>query len=606
LKKDIKILINYIRPYWRQVILYITANTLSVIFALFSFTLVIPLLKILFNPDKLVTEPIQLTFSSDVIIHNIFYLISNIIVDYGVKYALLFISIFVIITTLFKVGFLYIGRFYIITIKNKIVRDLNNSIYQKILYLPLKFFSEEKKGDIMSRMSSDVNEVKLTIVAIMNMIVRDPITIIFFLFYLFFSNFYLTLFILLFIPIVGFTIGRIGKTLKKKSFNAQTILGGLIANLEETLSGLRIIKVFNAENYVSNRFSGINNNYLKLQNSVERRKALSNPISEFLGTIVIVIILYIGGSLVLGGNNNLSSEEFIAYLIVFSQILSPAKSLSAAYYNIQKGRASVQRIDEILSIKDKIPEQENPISINKFTQSIELKNVSFKYNEKLVLKNINLKIEKGTTVALVGESGSGKSTLVDLISRLYDVCEGEILLDGNNIKNLKIKDLRNIMGNVNQESILFNDTIENNIAFGIEKNIEKDIIEAAKIANAHNFIIEKELGYKENIGDRGSKLSGGQRQRISIARAVLKNPPIMILDEATSALDTESEKVVQDALNNLMQNRTSIVIAHRLSTVKNADKICVLQDGKIIETGKHEELIAKNGNYKKLCDMQMV
>jgi len=604
--KDLKVLSAYIKPYWRQVLLYVLFNTLSVIFALFSFTLVIPLLKILFNSDELVTESVKFAFSSESITNNIFFFISNIIIEKGATYALFFIAIVVVIATLLKVTFYYLGRYYVVPIKNGVVRDLNINIYKKILYLPLRFFSEEKKGDLMSRMSNDVNEVKLTIASVMNMVIRDPITIIFFLFYLFFSNFHLTLFILLFIPVVGFSIGKIGRTLKKKSFKAQTIFGKLISNLEETLSGLRIIKVFNAEDMVRNRFSIINHNFLKLQNSVERRNALSSPVSEFLGTIVIVVILYIGGSLVLSGDNSLTSEEFIAYLVVFSMLLNPVKSLSSAYYIIQKGMASVQRINEILDIKDKIPEIENPISVNKFGQYIELKNVSFRYDEKLVLKNINLKIEKGTTVAFVGESGSGKSTLVDLISRLYDVSEGEIILDGNNIKDLKIKDLRNLMGNVNQESILFNDTIENNIAFGVEKIIKNDIIEAAKIANAHNFILEKDNNYNENIGDRGAKLSGGQRQRLSIARAVLKNPPIMILDEATSALDTESEKIVQDALNNLMQNRTSIVIAHRLSTVKNADKICVLQNGKIIETGKHDELISKNGNYKKLCDMQMV
>ena len=602
--KDFKILINYIKPYWRKVILYVFFNTLSVIFALFSFSMLIPFLKILFNPNELIDAPVKFAFSSDTLIHNTYYFISNIIKNHGTLNALLFICVVLLITTLFKATCFYFGRFYNIPIKNGIVKDLNNKIYNKILYLPLRFFSEENKGDLMARMSSDVNEVKLSIASTMNMIIRDPITIAIFLSYLFFSNSYLTLFILVCLPVIGLIIGKIGNVLKKKSYKAQTIFGKLISNLEETLSGLRIIKVFNAESKVAYRFNFLNLNFLKLQNSVERRKSLSSPLSEFLSTIIIVIILYVGGLFVLGENSSLKSEEFVAYLVVFSQILSPAKSLSAAYYSIQKGMASVFRINEVLDIEDKISEIKNPVSIKSFNKTIEFKNVSFKYEENYVLKNINLKIKKGTTVALVGESGSGKSTLVDLIPRLYDVQEGEILIDELNIKSLKLVDLRNLMGNVNQESILFNDTIENNIAFGVETHTQNEVIRAAQIANAHNFITEKASNYQEIIGDRGAKLSGGQRQRLSIARAVLKNPPIMILDEATSALDTESEKLVQDALDNLMKQHTSIVIAHRLSTIKNADLICVMHEGEIVERGNHNELLRINGIYKKLHDLQ--
>ncbi len=604
--KDFFKILKYIKPYFGKTIWYTIFNGLSVVFALFSFTMVFPFLKILFTPDKLVTEPVEFSFNSEAIIHNFFYFLSGIIKTNGAITALMYVCLAVIIATLLKTGFMFLGRYFLITIENSVVKDINLKIYNKILGLPLSFFSSEKKGDLMSRFSSDVSEIKIMVSNFMKMIIRDPLSIIIFLSYLFFSNFYFTLFILIFLPIIGIIIGKIGLTLKKKSFVAQTTLGLLVSRLEETLTGLKVIKIFNAEQKVRQSFKKLNNNYYRLKNSVEHRKALSSPLSEFLGTIGVISIMYFGGILVLGENSSLSSEEFIAYLVVFSQILTPAKSLSRAYFDVQKGLASQQRIEEVLFVEDTISEIKNPASIIDFKSEIELKNVSFKYDTTNVLKNINLKIKKGETIALVGESGSGKSTLVDLIPRFYDITEGEIIIDGLNIKKYKISDLRKILGNVNQETILFNNSIKENIAFSDGDYSLNQVESAAKIANAHNFILEKPKKYDENIGEGGSKLSGGQRQRLSIARAVLKNPPIMILDEATSALDTESEKIVQNALENLMKDRTSIVIAHRLSTVKNADRIYVLQNGEIIEQGKHKELYEMNGNYKKLCDLQMV
>lgn len=602
----IKTILKRIKPYWKQLALFTLFSILSVIFALFSFTMVIPFLRVLFSPNELVLEPVKMTFSSKSVMHNFFYLISKIIVSYGTLKALLVVCLSVVFATFFKATFIFLSRHFNIFIKNGVVKDVNADIYKKILELPLSSLSEEKKGDIMARFSSDVAEIRITVVNFMTMLIRDPVTIIVFLFYLFFANWKLTVIILISIPIVALLIGRIGKSLKKKSLKAQQTFGKLLSNIEEVLSGLRIIKVFNVEKHTYNNFKKLNLLFFKQSNSVERKKALSSPLSEFMGTVVIISIMFLGGFFILKTDSSMSSEEFIAYLIVFSQILSPAKSISNSYFSLQKGLASIQRVEEILEIKNNITEKESALPITNFAKKIEFRNVSFRYAEKYVLKNINLTIEKGTTVALVGESGSGKSTLVDLLPRLYDIEEGEILIDGTNIKDLKIKDLRNLMGNVNQESILFNDTIANNIAFGETDYEQSKLEEAAKIANAHNFILEKPLKYEENIGDRGAKLSGGQRQRISIARAVLKNPPIMILDEATSALDTESEKAVQEALINLMKNRTSIVIAHRLSTVRNAHKICVLSEGQIIETGNHDKLIEKNGAYKKLCDLQMV
>ncbi|MGM0406700.1 MAG: ABC transporter ATP-binding protein, partial [Bacteroidota bacterium] len=538
------------------------------------------------------------------IMHNFNYFLSQIILTQGERVALLTVSILVIIFVLFKTSLHYASTYVMAPLRNGVVRDIRNKLNRKILGLQLSYFTEERKGDIISRMTSDVQEIETSVVRSLNNTIKAPITIIVYLSILFITSPFLTIFVLLLLPISGGVIGRIGKSLRKKSEKGQSQLGLILSYIEETLFGLRIIKAFNTEDKIHDRFVQENNSYTKLMNRIWRRKDLASPFSEFMATVVIVIIMWYGGSMVLNNDATMSPQTFIFYLIVFSQIIPPSKDLSTVYYNLQRGLASLDRIDEILDANISITEKTNAKPINDFKNYVEYKDVSFKYIEDYVLKNINLKIEKGKTVALVGQSGSGKSTLVDLLPRFYDIKEGEIKIDGTNIKDLKILDLRNLMGIVSQESILFNDTIYNNIAFGMENSSEEEIIAAAQVANAHEFILQTEHGYQTNIGDRGSKLSGGQRQRISIARAVLKNPPILILDEATSSLDTESEKLVQDALFKLMENRTSIVIAHRLSTVRNADEICVLQEGKIVERGKHDDLIELKGMYKKLHDLQ--
>ncbi len=604
--KDIINLLHLIKPHWKKAILNILLDIFSIIFSLFSLTLVVPFLNILFNNTPLVTAPMQFSLSAKVLQHNLYYFISEMIRNKGSLSALLFVCILVISASFFKNLFLYLARIYNISIRNNVAFTLQKKLQNKIIRLPLKFFSEEKKGDLISRFSGDVSQIKTSVTESLNVVFRDPINILIFLVYLFYSNIYLTIIVILSLPLIGLMIGRIGKSLKRNSIKGQKVLGFLVSEMEETITGLRIIKAFNAENKMAKKFEIMNVKYFKLMNKVERIVSLANPVSEFLGTIVVIGIMYLGGTLILTENKTMTSEEFIAFIVIFSQILTPAKNLTAGIYNIKKTSGSIKRINEILEAQDKIVEIENPVKIEEFKNKIEFKNVSFKYDNDYILKNINLVIEKGKTIALVGESGSGKSTLVDLIPRFYDIEEGEILIDNINIKNLSLKSLRNLMGNVNQTSILFNDTIENNIAFGVEKYTPEEIENSAKVANAFDFINEKPEKYQTNIGDAGSKLSGGQRQRLSIARAVMKNPPIMILDEATSALDTESEKLVQDALEKLMKNRTSIVIAHRLSTVKNADEICVLQNGEIIERGKHFDLIKNNKTYKRLCDLQMV
>jgi len=603
--KDIVELLKYSKPYWKNAMLSIIFTIFSVIAGLLSFTMAIPFLQILFKSTEGINSMVtwDLTFAS--LKHNFYYYISQLIVEKGELAALLFVSIIVIIASFFKNGLYYLSRHYVIPLRNGVAYDLQEKVYKKILSLPLKFFSNERKGDIITRFSNDIHQIKLSVNENITMLIKDPITIIISLIYLFSASYQLTIIVLISLPIIGLLIGRVGRSLKRKSIRGQEIMSNLVSEIEETVTGLRIIKAFTAEKQVYDRFMVSNKNFRHLMNKIERIVTLSNPLSEFLGTIVVILIMYIGGIFVLGNNSTLSSEEFIAYLIVFSQILVPAKSLTSSYYAIRKSSGSIYRIQELLNIEETITEKENPVEIKDFNESIEFKNVSFKYEEKYVLKNINLKIEKGTTVALVGESGSGKSTLVDLIPRFYDIDEGEILIDGVNIKDLKIKSLRELMGNVNQVSILFNDTIENNIAFGLENYEFDEVINSTKVANAFEFIDEKPEKFQTNIGDAGGKLSGGQKQRLSIARAVMKNPPILILDEATSALDTESEKLVQEALDNLMKNRTTIVIAHRLSTIKNADLICVLQNGEIIERGNHNELIALNGFYRRLCEMQM-
>ncbi len=601
---DFRLLISYVKKYWVNSILYILFNALSVIFALFSFTMVIPFLRVLFNPGKLITTLEPWAFNSRVLIHNLNYYLSQIIINKGAVEALLFISIMVVVASFLKNGFLYLARYVMASIRNSVVRDLMRDLFHKIINLPIGFFNDERKGNVLTRLTNDTLEVREAAEAIHNLLFRDPISIIFFTLYLFYLSVGMTIFVLIFLPVVGYVIVSIAQSLKRRSYQVQQSLGTIMAQTEESITGLRIIKAFNAENKILNKFSDVIFSLYKLMKKVERRVFLSRPLSEFLGTIVVIVIMYFGGSLILAGKTTLTSEAFIAYLVVFSQLITPVKALTKSYYILQKGMASMKRIKEILQIENPIKQKPDAKSIKEFTESIELRNVHFSYDEKEVLSDINLTIRHGSTIAIVGESGAGKSTLVDLIPRFYDVTKGGIYIDGVNIKDLKIKELRNLFGIVNQNTILFNDTIENNITIGVDEYTEEDLIRAAKIANAYDFIMEKPAGFQEYVGEGGNKLSGGQKQRISIARAVLKNPPILILDEATSSLDTESEKLVQDALNKLMRNRTSIVIAHRLSTVKTADCIYVLKNGKIIESGTHDELIALGGYYKKLVDMQ--
>jgi len=603
--KDILIVLKYAKKYWRNALANIFLNIFSIVFALFSFTLLIPFLQILFNKQSVVYEKVPMALNVDALKNNLFYYLAEVIEHEGKLYALVIVSILMIIASLLKNIFSYSASFVMAPVMSGTIRDFQRKILYKILELPIGFFTNEKKGDIISRASSDITEIKDTVTNLLAVIARDPVTIIFFLLYLIYFSASLTLFVFIFLPIIGILIGFIGRSLKRKSLAAQRKTGQILSIIEETLGGLRIIKAFTAEFKVKKKYDTLTNDHFKIMKSVIRRNSLSNPTSEFFGTLVTIGIVLFGGHLIIGEQSTLTGEEFITYIVIFSQILTPAKSISRAYYSVKKGAASIERVNEILDVENNITEKQNATSVSDFNSEIEFKNVSFKYEDVYVLKNINLKIEKGKSIALVGQSGSGKSTLVDLLPRFYDIEEGEILIDGINIKDMKINDLRSLMGNVNQEAVLFNDTIFNNIAFGVDEISEEKVINAAKIANAHNFIQENEDKYQTNIGDRGAKLSGGQRQRISIARAVLKNPPILILDEATSALDTESEKLVQDALNKLMQNRTSIVIAHRLSTIKNADEICVLHNGEIIERGNHNELIAKGDSYKKLYDLQI-
>ncbi|MBE0655987.1 MAG: ABC transporter ATP-binding protein, partial [Bacteroidales bacterium] len=520
-----------------------------------------------FGQTDLITEPQPFHFTIDSIIHNFNYLMSDIIINDGKVYALFFVGLMVIITTFFKNIFLYLSKYYMIPIRTGVVQDMRNSLFSKILALPLGYFTEERKGDIITKMSHDVQEIEVSVVRSVEMLTRDPILIIGFLAALFFISFKLTLFVLVLLPLSGLLIGRIGKSLKSTSLRGQKKLGLIISILEETLAGLRIIKAFNAEKKMDTRFKSTNSLYTRLLVKVFRRQQMASPMSEFLGVAVLVFVLWYGGKMALEGTGDMTPSKLIAYLAMFSQIINPAKSVTTAYYNVLKGLASIERVEEVLNADLKISEVEHPTPIKGFNHSIEYRNVSFKYDNEPVLKNINIKIDKGTTIALVGRSGSGKSTLVDLLPRFIDVMSGSILIDGVDVRHARLKDLRQLMGIVSQQSILFNDNFFNNIAFGLNYVPEEEVIAAAKVANAHDFIMETPNGYFTNIGEGGSKLSGGQRQRISIARAVLKNPPILILDEATSSLDTESEQLVQDAITRLMQNRTSIVIAHRLSTV---------------------------------------
>ncbi len=595
---------RFLPPYRSYVILNIVFNVLGALFGVFQFIALSPVLGILFGTQPMVEKPADWELNLESIKDNFNYLISEVIKNYGQERALIYFGVFIVAMVILKVGFTYLATFVMVPLRNGVVRDIRNQIYMKILALPLGFFSEERKGDIIARMTGDVQEIDNSIMNSLEMLFKEPLIIIASLIVMITMSWQLTIFVFLLLPVVGYFIGKVGKSLKKPSMRGQNKMGELLSTIEESLSGLRIIKAFNAEERAKANFGKQNSEYYHIMNKLMWRRYLAHPMSEFLGTVVIVIVLWYGGKLVLSNQSPLAPQDFITYLVFFYSIINPAKSFSTALYSVQKGLASMDRIDQILLAENNIKSKPDAISVHRFTGSIEYNDVTFRYAEDNVLKSVNLTIPKGKTIALVGQSGSGKSTFVDLLPRFYDVTSGEILVDGIDIRDYKVSDLRGLMGNVNQDPILFNDTFYNNIAFGVESATQEEVEAAARVANAHEFILATPEGYQSNIGDRGGKLSGGQRQRISIARAVLKNPPILILDEATSALDTESEKLVQEALENLMMNRTSIVIAHRLSTIKNADLICVFHEGEIVERGTHDELLAKQGYYHKLHAMQ--
>ena len=631
MKEFLSVLKRFVPPYKKYLVLSVVFNILSAVLNIFSFAALIPILQILFQTSDAETATSVMAWDwtnvQEVLMNNMNYYVNGLIAEWGQTTTLLLIGLFLAATTFLKTGAYFLAAATIIPIRTGVVRDIRNQLYQKITSLPLGFFSEERKGDIIARMSGDVQEIENSIMASLEMLFKNPILIVSYFAALLFISWELTLFTLIIVPIMGWFMGWIGRKLKAQSIKAQALWSDTMSQVEETLGGLRIIKAFIAEDKMNKRFDQINTAYRNDIMRVNIRQSSAHPMSEFLGTILIVIVLWFGGVLVLN-NHTLSGPIFIYYMVMLYSIINPLKDFSKAGYNIPKGLASMERIDKILMAENTIKEPEHPKHLASFEHEIEFRHVSFAYchtdltdhtdrteseerreskdltDMKYVLKDINLKIEKGKTLAIVGQSGSGKSTLVDLIPRYYDVQEGEVLIDGINVKDLGIHDLRQLIGNVNQEAILFNDSFRNNIAFGVESATQAQIEEAAKIANAYEFIMQSEQGFDTNIGDRGGRLSGGQRQRVSIARAILKNPPILILDEATSALDTESERLVQDALERLMKTRTTVAIAHRLSTIKHADEIVVLHEGEIVERGSHEELLTKDGYYKKLHEMQ--
>lgn len=609
MREFFKLMGGYIRPYRMNVVWTFVMNILSAVLNIFSFALLLPILNILFKVDQtkysLIPWDAEGMDFKEIAINNGYYYSQQLIDLYSPATAMLLFGAILAFLTLLKTAAYFGGSATLIPITTGIVRDIRNKIYKKILKLPLSFFTEEKKGDILTRVTSDVNEVNSSIGNSIDALIKNPILIIVYIGTMFYISWELTLFTLFVVPLLAFGIGAIGKKLKSKSLYVQQKLSEGISQIEETLGGLRIIKAFVAEKKMRDRYLAVNNEYRRADMLVSIRQSAAHPVSEFLGTCMIVVVLWFGGMLIFSGQSPIDASTFIYYLVILYSTLQPLKDISKAGYSIQKGMASMERINKILNATNNITEKENADEIDDFEHSIEFSNVDFSYNEqKQILHGINLVIPKGKTIALVGQSGSGKSTLVDLIPRFHDIQQGSISIDGVDIRDLTINSLRSLIGNVNQEAILFNDTVYNNIAFGVDNATKEQVVEAAKIANAHEFIMEMEQGYDTNIGDRGCRLSGGQRQRVSIARAILKNPPILILDEATSALDTESERLVQDALERLMKSRTTIAIAHRLSTIRNADEICVLHEGQIVERGTHEELIARNGYYKKLNDMQ--
>ena len=609
MKEFLQVLRRFVPPYKKYLVLTVVFNILSAVLNIFSFMAIMPILQILFETGGAATAAsapaawdwgdLKASLSG----YGEYY-VGRLIAGFGATTTLLVIGLFLAFMTFLKTGAYFLSSASVIPIRTGVVRDIRNQLYRKITSLPLGFFSEERKGDIIARMSGDVQEIESSIMSSLDMLFKNPILILFYFSTLVIISWQLTLFTLLFVPLMGWVMGRVGRKLKQKSIKAQGLWSDTMSQVEETLGGLRIIKAFCAEEKMNRRFDRINSEYRDNILRVNTRQQMAHPMSEFLGTLMIVIVLWFGGMLVLGGKG-LSGPTFIYYMVILYSIINPLKEFSKAGYNIPKGLASMERVDKILRAENDFREKPQPVHVSDFRHSIEFRDVSFRYGEKWVLRHVSLTIEKGKTVAIVGQSGGGKSTMVDLIPRYYDVQEGEVLIDGINVKDMAIHDLRQLIGNVNQEAILFNDSFRNNIAFGVDNATQQQIEAAARIANAHDFITESEHGYDTNIGDRGSRLSGGQRQRVSIARAILKNPPILILDEATSALDTESERLVQQALEHLMKTRTTVAIAHRLSTIRNADEICVMHEGQIVERGTHEELLALNGYYKKLNDMQM-
>ena len=609
MKEFLQLMRRFVSPYKKYIGWAILLNILSAVFNVFSFTLLIPILDILFKTgeNNKVYEYMEWGTAGfkDVAINNFYYYVSQMIQDNGPTTALIFLGLFLALMTLFKTSCYFASSAVMIPLRTGVVRDIRIMVYAKVMRLPMGFFSEERKGDIIARMSGDVGEVENSITSSLDMLIKSPIMIILYFITLIATSWKLTLFTVLVLPAMGWLMGKVGRKLKRQSLEAQGKWSDTMSQLEETLGGLRIIKAFIAEDRMIDRFTRCSNELRDAVNKVAMRQALAHPMSEFLGTILIVSVLWFGGALILGHNSSLTAPTFIFYMVILYSVINPLKDFAKAGYNIPKGLASMERVDKILKAENNIKEIPNPKPLTGMNDRIEFKDISFSYDGKReVLKHVNLTVPKGKTVALVGQSGSGKSTLVDLLPRYHDVQGGDITIDGTSIKDVRIADLRSLIGNVNQEAILFNDTFFNNIAFGVENATMEQVIEAAKIANAHDFIMEKPEGYNTNIGDRGGKLSGGQRQRVSLARAILKNPPILILDEATSALDTESERLVQEALERLMKTRTTIAIAHRLSTIKNADEICVLYEGEIVERGRHEELLELDGYYKRLNDMQ--
>lgn len=601
------ILKRFLPPYKKYLFLTFVFNILTAILNVFSLATVIPILQVLFKVNTITYSFISWGNPDysliDTALNNVNWYVTQLIHTYGSSFALMMLAVVLVVMTLFKTGTAYLGSYFIIPIRTGVVKDIRNRINDKILTLPIGFFTEERKGDILARISGDVNEVENSVMSSLDMLFKNPILILIYLTTMTILSWQLTLFVLVVLPVMGFIMGRVGRSLKRSSFEAQNKWGELMSQVEETLSGLRVIKAFNAENKISERFHSGSYTFRKMSNRIARRQQLAHPMSELLGTLTIAIVLWFGGSLILGGNGVIDAATFIYYLTIFYSIINPAKELSKSAYAVQRGLASMERINKILQAENPISDPLNPQPLH-FNEKIEYRNVWFSYHSDWVIQDVGLTIKKGKTIALVGQSGSGKSTLADLLPRFYDIQKGGVYIDGTNIKDVRLQDLRSLIGYVNQEAILFNDTFYNNIAFGVARATESQVVEAARIANAHDFIMATEKGYHTNIGDRGGRLSGGQRQRISIARAILKNPEILILDEATSALDTDSEKLVQEALDNLMRSRTTIMIAHRLSTIKSADEIYVMREGRIIEWGQHASLYAQGGYYTKLCDMQ--